>query len=97
MSAAFPAMRFLWLDVEDLEDVVEDLDVETFPTLLIGTDEQAYFLGPLLPQMRVLERMLGNFHNGDVPMSGLPVDATLLLQRVITDYYQSENRYRFAV
>jgi hypothetical protein len=29
-------VRWEWLDVEDREDLVDDVDVETFPTLLIG-------------------------------------------------------------
>ena len=97
LSAAFPEVNFLWLDVEDLEDVVGDLDVETFPTLLIGSGQSAYFLGPLLPQISVLERMIHSFVAGDAPVSGLPQEASPLFRRVIADYLQCENRYKLPV
>ena len=57
-ARAWPQMRFEWVDVEDEEEVVGDLDVETFPTVLIADGRAARFLGPLLPQATVLGRML---------------------------------------
>jgi hypothetical protein len=58
LAAQFPQMRFVWLDVEDREDVAGDLDIETFPSILVAQGEQARFLGPVLPQTGVLARML---------------------------------------
>ncbi|MFN3375172.1 MAG: thioredoxin family protein [Burkholderiaceae bacterium] len=57
-AAAAPHERWLWVDIEDDEDLTGDLDVETFPTLLIGEGSNARFLGPLLPQAAVLVRLL---------------------------------------
>jgi len=52
-------MRFLWIDVEDEADALGDLDIETFPTLLLAADgSQVGFFGPLPPQPGVLARML---------------------------------------
>lgn len=82
MAQRFPAVRWVWLDVEDREDLVEDMDVETFPTLLIGQGEQAFFLGPLLPQHQVLERLLASFVGGASATASLPPEATPLFQRV---------------
>jgi hypothetical protein len=42
---------------------VDDVDVETFPTLLIGQGARV-FLGPLLPQHAVLERLVASFIDG---------------------------------
>ncbi len=58
LELQYPQARFLWVDVEDQEDLVGDVDVVTFPTLLIARSKTAYFLGPLLPQRQVLARLL---------------------------------------
>ena len=60
LARAHPDVRFEWVDIEDESDLVDDLDVETFPTLLIADGERALFLGPLLPQAPVLARLLAS-------------------------------------
>ena len=52
------ATRFAWVDVEDHADLVGDLDVETFPTVLIANASGVRFLGPVTPQANVLLRLL---------------------------------------
>ena len=82
LASAWPQARFLWVDVEDEEDVVGDIDVETFPTLRIGGARGVRFLGPLLPQIGVLERMLqGLAGEASPPESG--TEAAALLGRII--------------
>lgn len=46
VQARYPLSRFVWLDIEDEADVVSDIDVETFPTLLIADGLDTRFLGP---------------------------------------------------
>ena len=58
LALAHPGVRFVWVDIEDEADVAGDLDVETFPTLLIADGQTARFLGPLLPQAGVLSRLI---------------------------------------
>ncbi|WP_370681946.1 thioredoxin family protein [Comamonas sp. GB3 AK4-5] len=77
-----PELRWHWLDVEDREDLVEDMDVETFPTLLIGQGAQAFFLGPLLPQHAVLERLVDSYIDGAPAAALLPAEATPLFLRI---------------
>ena len=60
LARAHPDVRFEWVDIEDESDIAGDLDVETFPTLLIADGERALFLGPLLPQAPVLARLLAS-------------------------------------
>lgn len=60
LARAHPDVRFEWVDIEDESDVAGDLDVETFPTLLIADGQRALFLGPLLPQAPVLARLLAS-------------------------------------
>jgi protein-disulfide isomerase-like protein with CxxC motif len=47
-----------WIDIEDEADLVGDLDIETFPTLLIADEKQVRFIGPLTPQPETLRRVL---------------------------------------
>ena len=65
-------MRFEWVDIEDESELAGDLDVETFPTLLIADGASARFLGPLLPQAPVLARLLSSLQleQGGRPAGG---------------------------
>lgn len=58
MAARYPGSRFAWLDIEDQAEVVGDIEVETFPTLLIADAGGTRFLGPLTPQAQTLSRLL---------------------------------------
>ncbi len=51
-------VRFVWLDVEDDADWIADLEIETFPTLLVLARGTPLFFGALPPQIGVLERTL---------------------------------------
>jgi thioredoxin 1 len=48
----------LWIDIEDDSEVLGDLDIETFPTLLVLHGDQPRFFGPVLPQIEVIDGML---------------------------------------
>lgn len=77
LAGVLPAVRFVWIDIEDEAEVAGDLDVETFPTLLIADGQAARFLGPLLPQAPVLSRLIESLQAG----SGAP-QADVLAQAV---------------
>ena len=58
-AQAHPVLVFRWVDVEDEAAAVGDLDVETFPTLVIGAaDGGVRFAGPVLPQAAQIPRLL---------------------------------------
>jgi thiol-disulfide isomerase/thioredoxin len=57
-------LRVRWIDIEDEAELIGDLDIETFPTLLIADDEHVRFAGPLTPQPETLRRVL-RAHLGD--------------------------------
>ena len=84
LAQAHPAARFVWVDVEDEECVGGDLDVETFPTLLIADGRQARFLGPLLPQAPVLARLLASLQDAPAPQSAVSATAQAVFERVRT-------------
>jgi thioredoxin 1 len=47
-----------WIDIEDDSDLIGELDVETFPTVLLYRADGVLFLGTLTPQASVLERVV---------------------------------------
>ena len=53
LASRHPDKYFLWVDIEDHADLVGDLDVENFPTLLIQRHEHVAFFGTMLPDANV--------------------------------------------
>ncbi len=58
LRGQFPGLQAHWIDIEDEADLVGDLDVETFPTLLVTVGAELRFAGTLTPQAGTLERVL---------------------------------------
>lgn len=58
LQLEFPHVQVLWIDVEDHADLVDPIDVDNFPTLLLGVGRQARFFGPLTPHADTLERLV---------------------------------------
>ncbi len=58
IAESFTALRFAWLDIEDHAELVGDMDIETFPTLLVADEAGILFFGPLTPQAQTLKRLL---------------------------------------
>ena len=49
---------FVWIDIEDQADLVGDLDVENFPTLLVQRGDTVAFFGTTLPDGAVADRLV---------------------------------------
>jgi thioredoxin-like negative regulator of GroEL len=58
LAERHPDKVFVWIDIEDQADVVGDLDVDNFPTLLLQRGETVAFFGTVLPDPNVAERMV---------------------------------------
>ena len=58
LKALGSGLRLHWIDIEDEAELVGDVDVETFPTLVIVGPEGVRFAGPVAPQPEVLRRLL---------------------------------------
>ncbi|MGI4811735.1 MAG: thioredoxin family protein [Janthinobacterium lividum] len=58
LATTSPGHCFVWIDVETHADLVEHLEIDDFPTLLIEDTERVRFFGPVLPHAGVLSRML---------------------------------------
>ena len=82
LARAHPGVRFEWVDIEDDADIAGDLDVETFPTLLIADGQHALFLGPLLPQAPVLARLLSSLQAAVPATSPVGTEAQGVFERV---------------
>jgi thioredoxin 1 len=52
-----PGVHFAWIDVEDNADLVGDIDIENFPTVLMQRGDVVAFFGTVLPDARVAERI----------------------------------------
>lgn len=64
VQSNFPQAQFLWIDVEDEAELLDPLDVEDFPTLLLAVGDEPRFFGPLTPQLETLERLIrSQMHN----------------------------------
>jgi thioredoxin 1 len=72
---------FAWVDIEDQSDVLDNVDVENFPTLLISGQEHVYFWGTLLPHEGVAVQMIQRALSGDFNASTTP-DVALVNQRL---------------
>lgn len=58
LASRHPDKFFVWIDIEDHADIVGDLDVENFPTLLIQHHELVAFFGTMLPDAGVAHRLV---------------------------------------
>lgn len=75
LQQALPQHRYRWIDIEDEADFVGDVDVETFPTLLVTWQGQVMFAGPVLPRLgdaqRLIEVQQHQAERGQVPSAAL--------------------------
>lgn len=58
LASRHPDKRFLWIDIEDQSDLVGDLDVENFPTLLIQRGDTVAFFGTVQPDLWQANRLV---------------------------------------
>jgi thiol-disulfide isomerase/thioredoxin len=58
LAARHPDKTFVWIDIEDQADVVGDLDVENFPTLLLQRRDKVAFFGTMLPDPNLADRLV---------------------------------------
>ncbi|MBS0308077.1 MAG: thioredoxin family protein [Proteobacteria bacterium] len=56
-----PDKHFLWIDIEDQADLVGDIDIENFPTLLLQRGGTVAFFGTVLPETQVAQRLLTSY------------------------------------
>lgn len=58
LAGRHPEQRWVWLDTEDDEALLGDLDIENFPTIVVRRAGQELFAGTIEPRGPVLERLV---------------------------------------
>lgn len=58
LAQRHPDKCFVWIDVEDQADWVNDIDVENFPTLLVQRQDYPCFFGTMRPDAQQLHKLL---------------------------------------
>ena len=61
------AMRFVWVDIEDESELVGDLDIEDFPTILLARGDRVLFFGPVMPHAQTLDRLVRSALDTELP------------------------------
>jgi thioredoxin 1 len=84
LAGSHPGVRFAWVDIEDDADAMGDVDVETFPTLLVARDGQARFFGPVQPSVTQVSRLLDSLRSSASGGARVVPEATSLLVRLRT-------------
>ncbi len=81
-----PQAQFLWIDVEDEAELLQPLDVDDFPTVLIAVNGQPRFFGAVTTQVEKLVRMVhAKLRETGVPAIAQP-DVTALVARIQAAY-----------
>ena len=68
LQQAHPGHHYRWIDIEDEADAIGDIDVETFPTLMLAHGGRLLFAGPVLPRLSDAQRLLAV--QGEVAAAG---------------------------
>ncbi len=79
-AAAHPDVRFAWVDVEDEAEAMGDVDIETFPPLLIAQGETPRFFGPVQPSGTQVTRLLASLRAEPGALADASEARTLLLR-----------------
>ena len=66
-AAAHPGPHFAWIDIEDEAEAMGDVEVETFPTLLVAHGASVRFFGPVQPSGAQLARLLASLTEAPPP------------------------------
>lgn len=74
LEQALPEHRYRWIDIEDESELVGDIDVETFPTLLVARQGQVLFAGPVLPRLVDAQRLIESLVGHPSAVARLPED-----------------------
>jgi thiol-disulfide isomerase/thioredoxin len=72
------AARFAWIDIEERPEVMGDLEIESFPSLLVMRGDEIAFYGAVTPHASTLEALVRRAAAGqlgrvdDPALAGLP-------------------------
>ena len=81
-AASHPDVRFAWIDVEDEAAAMGDVDIETFPTLLVADGARPLFFGTVQPSPGQFSRLLASLLQAGAAPSGVTAETRALLGRL---------------
>lgn len=82
VGRAFPGAQFVWVDIEDQADLIDPIEVDNFPTLLVVVDGVVHFFGSITPQTETLHRLVqAQLNSPPSPVAANPA-FTALAQRL---------------
>jgi len=76
LSAIHPSVHWTWVDVEDHSEIFDDLELDTFPSLLVMLNKRPWFFGSIEPRKEVVLRIVTEILDSPAPMLSAPIDAT---------------------
>lgn len=76
------AARFLRIDIEDEAELLDAVEVENFPTVLIARGDAVLFFGTLTPHEQTLRRLVQSALAGALPPPVVDREITALAQRL---------------
>jgi hypothetical protein len=82
VAAEHPDHAFAWIDIEDDAELAGEVDIETFPTLLVLDGAQVLFYGPVLPGADALRRLLRALDENGAQPTALDDEIEELVQRL---------------
>ena len=69
VATEFEGLAWLrWIDIEDESEVLGDVDVDNFPTLLISRQNDVLFFGPLDPHAATLRQLVHSAVENRLPV-----------------------------
>jgi len=83
-SAAFgKRCRFVWIDIEDQADLLDGVEVDNFPTLLIARATQPLFFGAITPHPQTLNRLVTGALAGELKVAVVDHRIAALVGRLV--------------
>ena len=82
-AQAHPDLHVAWVDVEDEDDAMGDVDIETFPTVLVGHSGRALHCAPIAPNAQALARLVNRLQAQPQPYAGVPAGAQAVFERLL--------------
>jgi thioredoxin 1 len=83
LQREFPQTRFVWIDVEDDADLVDPIEVDDFPTLLIAAHGEPLFFGPVMPHQETLRRLIQTHREPGKPSLAQAPDVRELIRNIL--------------
>lgn len=68
LSEQWPTHTFVWIDIEDDPQLLDDHDVDDFPTILIQNQQGNLFFGTQLPYISHLDRLIRSVEGPGAPL-----------------------------